>query len=81
MSQIGQILYVVVCHDRHSDDSISVHATREGADAAIADFQAEYDDSYTWTEQTYGHDEGWVRYVDTGDEGPWARIEETELEP
>jgi hypothetical protein len=80
VSQIGQILYVVVCYDRHSGDGISVHATREGADTAIAAFQATYDDS-TWTERNYGRDQGWVRYVDTHDDGPRARIEETKLKP
>ena len=78
----ARTVYVVVCCDRHTDNAITVHATRQGADEMIAEFQAEYDaEIYKWTEQNYGRDQGWVRYVDTFDDGPSARIEETELLP
>lgn len=84
MSQLCQTLYVVICHDRHTDDQVTVHASRQGADARIAEFQALYDDSHEWAEQSYGRDRGWVRYVnnvDTHDDGPTARIEERKLLP
>jgi hypothetical protein len=73
-------LFVVICEDRRVDDSISVHETREGADDAIAAFCEAYGDTYKWNEQNYGRDRGWVRYVDTNDDGPSARIEKTELQ-
>lgn len=73
-------LFVVICMDRHTDDVITVHATRASADAEIDRFKAEYErDGVTWHEQDYGRDQGWVRYVDSHDEGPKARIELTEI--
>lgn len=82
MSQVGQSLYIVICHDRHVNDQVTVHTTRQGADDQLAKFQAEYGEDYAWTERTYGRSQGWVRYVDTGGgDGPSARIEETTLLP
>lgn len=78
---IGQQVFLVVLYDRHSDTGISVHLTREGADDAIAEFQALYADrNYTWHERNYGAPQ-WVRYVDAGDDGPRAYIELSEVRP
>lgn len=75
-------MFIVVCHDRRTDLAISVHRTRAGADARIEEFKADYDDDYTWTEEDYGRDRGWLRFVATdSDEGPNARIEYGKLEP
>jgi hypothetical protein len=75
-------VYVVICHDRHVNDMITVHSTREGADRQVEEFKALYADyGYVWTERDYGRSVGWVRYVDSHDDGPKARIEETELRP
>lgn len=77
------IVFVVIWKDRHCDDSITVHATREGADAEIerckaiyADKMAEYDE--TWKERTV---RGWERCVEAYDDGPRGHIEKTELKP
>jgi hypothetical protein len=73
-------LYIVYLYDRHSDPQISVHATRDGADAAIEEFKNSYTEAgLEWVEQNYGRTAGWVRYVDCGDDGPNARIQEAEL--
>lgn len=75
-------IFVVICHDRHTDDGITVHTTREGADAKIEEFKASYPDThYQWAERDYGRPAGWVRYVDSHDDGPKARIQEMELQP
>lgn len=72
-------LYIVFCHDRHVDPDITVYETREGADGAIEAFKDSYPDGLEWKEQNYGRTAGWLRYVDCGDDGPTARIQETEL--
>lgn len=74
-------LYIVFCHDRHVDPDITVYETREGADAAIENFKKSYaGQELEWTEENYGRDSGWVRYVASGGgDGPNARIQETEL--
>lgn len=75
-------VFVVICHDRHTDDSITVHTTREGADTKIEEFRSLYSYvDYQWTERNYGRSSGWVRYVDTHDGGPNARIQEMETQP
>lgn len=75
-------LFVVVREDRHFDPEITVHSTRELADAAIEEFKARYTaagDRYTWEEQTYGRPK-WLRYVDCFEDGPNARIEAATLD-
>lgn len=75
-------VFVVICRDRHCDDGITVHKTREGADDQIEEFKASYPDThYTWTERDYGRLIGWVRYVDSHDDGPKAWIQEVDLQP
>jgi hypothetical protein len=77
-------VFVVVREDRHVDTEISVHETLEGANLAIETFKARYDAAdglrYSWLERTYGRDEGWLRYVDAGDDAPHARIESKRVE-
>lgn len=75
----GQQIFILVCRDRRSDTGISVHATREGADAALEEFKAIFDD-LEWRERTYGQPR-WCRYVDAHDDGPSAYIEISELRP
>jgi hypothetical protein len=72
-------LFVVVCRDRHCDDSITVHATLESANREIERFKASYKEIDRWVEQSYGRRQGWLRYVDCYDDGPDARIEKTTL--
>jgi hypothetical protein len=73
---IDQQIYILVCRDRHSDLGLSVHATREGADAALEEFKAIFDniDASSWKEETWGQPR-WCRYVRVHDEGPSAYIE------
>jgi hypothetical protein len=73
-------VFVVYWHDRHIDPVISVHQTRVGADSKIDEHKALYDsDDYKWTEENYGRDHGWVRYVSSNDDGPNGRIEVHEV--
>lgn len=78
------VVFVVVLHDRHDDDQILVYVSLAGANNAIAEFQKKCDERYensaplTWTERNYGQPD-WIRYIDSGEEMPTARIEMTEL--
>jgi hypothetical protein len=78
----GQQIFILVLRDRHSDLGLSVHLTREGADAALERFKAIYDDidPGTWKEETWGQPR-WCRYVHAHDEGPRAYIEIGEVHP
>lgn len=71
---------VVICRDRHTDDGITVHETRWGADQQIEKFKASYT-GLTWTERDYGRSIGWVRYIESYDDGPRAHIREVDLQP
>lgn len=79
-ARIGSFVYVVTLIDRHADDTISLHATRAGADAEIDRFIALYSKrfadpraAYVWTEVPR-HPGLWERYVDAGDDAPKAMI-------
>ncbi len=73
-------VFVVVCHDRHTDDEITVHLSLESANAAVSAFKAAYgSDIQQWYERDYGAPK-WVRYVDCHEEGPSARIERTTIQ-
>ncbi len=73
-------VFVVIVQDRHIDDVITVHATRELADADVEE-----------TIELYRHDHGdakqyatgpnapWCRYVYLTNEGDHVRIEEHEV--
>lgn len=78
----GQPIFIVVMRDRHTDLGLSVHRTREGADATIEEFKAIYDDlkPSDWKEETWGQPR-WCRYVRAHDEGPSAYIELGEVRP
>lgn len=82
MARSPKQIYILVCRDRHSDIGLSVHATREGADAVLEEFKAIYDNikADDWKEATYGQPR-WCRYVHTYDDGPRAYIEIGELKP
>jgi hypothetical protein len=78
---MSQIVFVVVAQDRHTDDELTVCATRARADQRVEEIKASYAQSFakhgdTWTEREYGRSVGWVRYVDSHDDGPKIRIEE-----
>lgn len=80
----NETVFLVICCDRHTNDAITVHRTREGADAEIEAFKASYvgmGREYRWKERKYGRGSGWLRYVDTEDEGPSARIQRSEVKP
>ena len=73
-------LFVVAREDRHVDLEITVHSTRELADAAIEEFKSRYtadDDRYTWREVKV---RGWLRCVECFEDGPSARIEAKTLD-
>lgn len=72
-------VFVVICHDRHVDDDITVHSTRESADRRLKEFQDIYE-GYEWRNRNYGRAHGWLRYVESHDDGPNARIQEMELQ-
>lgn len=88
---VGDVLFLVVCCDRHIDDVITVHATRASADQAIDAFLDTYGDEYEFEEDpdliarariVHGDDDrhGWIRCVRADhDDGPRARIEATTL--
>lgn len=87
--QEGDVLFVVVCEDRHISDVIGVYATRASADEAVDAFLLAYSgDRYDFQEdeETVAHSKRmigneWVRYVcdPDSDDGPKARIELTKL--
>lgn len=85
-TRAGDEIFLVICKDRHMDVRVSVHTTRQSADAAIEAFKTSYDDykidpPYQWTEREYGRAQGWLRYVKTdSDEGPCAYIERATLQ-
>lgn len=73
---IGGELYLVVTHDRRSDDQYDLHLTLADANAAVEEFKALYDgEEMRWLERTYGRPK-WVRYVDSlGGDGPTVLIQ------
>lgn len=78
----GQQIYILVLRDRHSDVGVSVHATRQGADAALEQFKAIYDNigAGDWKEEAWGQPR-WCRYVHAHDDGPKAYIEVGQVQP
>lgn len=69
-------LFVVIRHDRHSDDTITIHVTDAGAREAIENFKASYAEyGCTWEAREWDGDNGWLYGVRSHDDGPWARIE------
>lgn len=81
---IGDEIYLVICNDRHVDVAVSVHTTRQSADAAIEAFKASYrsrKSPYEWVERDYGRARGWLHYVETDSEdGPSAYIQRAKLQ-
>lgn len=75
-------VYVVIWEDRHDDDNISVHKTRQCADARLEEHMLTSVKRYG-RDITWDHDcpDGWVRAVrDEHDDGPNGRIELKSLE-
>jgi hypothetical protein len=71
-------VFIVVYKDRHTDDRISVHCSREGADRRVDAFKAKYQEAgYQWTEEPAF---GWERNAFTDDDGPSVRIRSAEVE-
>ena len=78
----NETVFLVICVDRHTDDVITVHRTREGADAEIEEFKASYDVSPDeWTERVPSRRGSRIRYVSAGDDGPSATIRTCEVKP
>lgn len=73
-------VFVVVLDDRQGDPMISVHLTREGADARVEEHKASHVGK-DWHAETVD-DVDWVRYerVDS-DDGPSVRVQHEDLEP
>lgn len=78
---IVEHLFVLVCHDRHCDDRITLHRTQESADQAIDQWKRDYPEIDTWNERDCGRPQGWTRYVDTYDDGPRCRVEKRSISP
>lgn len=79
-------IFIVLCFDRHIDEEISVHSTLAGAMAFVEKFKARYAEGFadrgdTWRERDYGRTAGWLRYVESYDDGPHVRIERGTLQP
>jgi hypothetical protein len=71
-------VFIVAYKDRHTDDRISVHYSREGADRRVDAFKAKYQEAgYQWTEEP---EFGWERNAFTDDDGPSVRIRSAEVE-
>jgi len=77
----GDEIFLVICKDRHVDLVVTAHTTRESADAEIAAFMRAYPSIQPceWFERDYGRSQGWLRYVDAGDNAPRAYIERSTL--
>ncbi len=74
-------LFVVVLEDRHIDTTITVHGTRAGADAKVAEYKAGYGDQYSWYPERVTAP-NWLGCERTDcDDGPSVRIERAELLP
>jgi hypothetical protein len=72
-------VYLVILHDRHTDDAITVHATIEGADAEVKATKAQYPE-YEWkrTKSDVWLQLWEVRYL-VPDDAPWICVEEHEV--
>lgn len=75
------IVFLVIWHDRHADDVITVHATRESADERIADVKRRYDGE-TWVDEMTPAMERacWLAYSSCSGDNPTLRIERKELQ-
>lgn len=71
-------VYLVILHDRHTDDAITVHATIESADVEIEETKAQYTE-YKWRKAKAV--DGWLRHWETTEEGPWIHVEQHEVRP
>lgn len=76
------IVYVVIRYDRHTDDRITAHATRELADVALEAFKSEYGPGTAWDDQEVMPQKRWGQWVRFAcvDDGPNVRIERMEVE-
>jgi hypothetical protein len=72
------IVFVVIVQDRHTDDALTVYATRELADAHVEDTIRDYGAGDVKQYAT-GPGAPWCRYVYLTDEGDHVRIEEHEV--
>ena len=77
----GDEIFLVICEDRHVDLMITAHTTLESANAEIDAFMRAYHSIQPceWFERNYGRAQGWLRYVDAGDDAPRAYIEKSTL--
>lgn len=76
MSDLGVPMFVVVRHDRHCEDTITVHVTESGARDAVEEFKGHYaENDYSWEERNWNGDNGWIYGIRCHDDGPSARIE------
>jgi hypothetical protein len=64
-------VFIVVLTDRHTDDDISVHRTKESAEAQVTKHRKLYKD-VEWEDDPV---EGWELHLVTYDDGPTIRIE------
>ncbi len=78
MTDTPKLVYLVILQDRHTDDTITVHLTRAGADETITRIVAGYGDRNEWHEKKV---RGEVRSLSTGEGGPKIRIELAKVLP
>lgn len=70
-------VWAVVLTDRHFDEVMTLHGTKDGADRRVVDIMAGYEridrDEWSWNERSHT----WR----CGDDGPRIRIEHMEVQP
>ena len=76
------VVYVMTWHDRHIDDIVSVHASLDGANAALDEQRDSYEmrAGETWADRA-GHGDI-VRVVQDDNSGDyWGDVRRIEVEP
>jgi hypothetical protein len=71
------VMFVVVCKDRHRDDDIYVYTTPELAMARVKKFIQSYGDRYKWEAEEVT---GWLYNAFTDDDGPKVHVEERRVD-
>lgn len=73
------VVYVMTWHDRHIDDIVSVHASLDGANAALDEQRDSYAADMDWTESGNHDDTARIVQDDSGDY--WGEVRRVEVEP
>lgn len=71
------IVFVILYYTRAAGHSVSVHATEEGVERALASFRNIFSDrDYEWRDGKRGE----TRYLTSHDDGPRATVERQAIE-